>query len=541
MPTLEGSPKSACELLSDGHALRLGGGWPAAIASYETAIRAAVSSGNAAMILEAILAIGHSLREAGTLPDAEESYDLALVLATLLSDPGIASRALNGLAIIKQELGEVKQAAQLYIQAAAMAEEVGDLLGQGNIQQNLGTLAGIRGDLLEARSHYSRAQECFERLGHARGLAGVLNNLGMLYVDTGEHIEAEACFARALELAREAGDLTTQGIVYVNRAELYIDLGAPQKARGSCDEAFEIASSLNDDRIKADAIKLLGVLFRDSNKLELAESHLIQAVELSRRRGNTLTHAEALREYALTLRLLGRNREALQYLYEAYTLFQRLHASHEQDSIDREVSRLQDDFLAVVAAWGESIEAADVYTRGHCQRVADYACRLALAAGLPPRELFWFRMGAFLHDVGKTEIPQSLLNKTGRLTSEERTLMEAHTFEGVELLAHIDFPWDIKPMIRSHHERWDGQGYPDGLRGEEIPLTARILSCADVFDALTTRRSYRAAMNFVDALAVMEADSGALDPALLSTFKAIVYELQPHSHSDRLVAASVIS
>ena len=101
-------------------------------------------------------------------------------------------------------------------------------------------------------------------------------------------------------------------------------------------------------------------------------------------------------------------------------------------------------------------------------------------------------MGAFLHDVGKTEVPEEILNKPGRLTDEERATMERHTVIGDEMLAPVEFPWDIRPMVRSHHERWDGRGYPDGLAAEAIPRSARILRLADVVDALTTARSYRA-------------------------------------------------
>ena len=100
--------------------------------------------------------------------------------------------------------------------------------------------------------------------------------------------------------------------------------------------------------------------------------------------------------------------------------------------------------------------------------------------------------------------------------------MESHTVLGEELLDHIDFPWDIRPMIRSHHERWDGTGYPDHLGGEQIPITARILKLADIFDALTTERSYRSPLGYMEAIEEMERDDGALDPQLLPIFKMVV-------------------
>jgi putative nucleotidyltransferase with HDIG domain len=188
------------------------------------------------------------------------------------------------------------------------------------------------------------------------------------------------------------------------------------------------------------------------------------------------------------------------------------------------VSQLQEDFLSIVRMWGESIEEKDLYTRGHCQRVANYACRIAEEAGLSTSDLVWFRMGAFLHDVGKTEVPAEILNKPGRLTDEERHVIERHTIIGDQMLAASEFPWDIRPMIRWHHERWDGCGYPDGLKGREIPLTARILRIADVFDALTTTRSYRHPLSPQQALAMMEGDEGSFDPDLFELFKGLFEE-----------------
>jgi len=119
-----------------------------------------------------------------------------------------------------------------------------------------------------------------------------------------------------------------------------------------------------------------------------------------------------------------------------------------------------------------------------------------------------------------------VLNKPGRLTPEERSQMEAHPVAGVELLKDVEFPWDILPMVRSHHERWDGAGYPDRISGEAIPLNARILAVADVFDALTTDRPYRPAFGREEALQMMRDDCGrAFDPAVFAAFERVLATL----------------
>ncbi len=291
---------------------------------------------------------------------------------------------------------------------------------------------------------------------------------------------------------------------------------------------------MNDDFGKSEALKFYGIIYRETGKPHLAEIHLRQAIELASKHG-PLLEAEAQRELGLALRAQGKNREALAALNRSHALFKQLQAQHEQADVDQRITSLEEDFLSLVRSWGESIEAKDRYTSGHCQRVADYACRIAEEAGIPAHDITWFRMGAFLHDVGKMEVPAEILNKPGRLTDEERLIMERHTVIGDEMLAPVEFPWDIRPIVRSHHERWDGTGYPDRLVGEAIPYTARILRIADIFDALTTARSYRKPLSPEQAYAIMEDDYGSFDPELFEVFRRLYPELADRArqaHSD---------
>jgi putative nucleotidyltransferase with HDIG domain len=148
---------------------------------------------------------------------------------------------------------------------------------------------------------------------------------------------------------------------------------------------------------------------------------------------------------------------------------------------------------------------------------------LAEAVGITGRDLTWLRMGAFLHDVGKTGVPTEVLNKPGKLTDEEFELMKRHTVLGDAIISETPFPWDIRPIVRNHHERWNGTGYPDRLAGENIPYHARILCVADVYDALTTARSYRGAMSHEQAMEIMRKESGTtFDPELFALFDSLM-------------------
>jgi putative nucleotidyltransferase with HDIG domain len=165
--------------------------------------------------------------------------------------------------------------------------------------------------------------------------------------------------------------------------------------------------------------------------------------------------------------------------------------------------QLEGTYRQILRDWGQSIESADTYTFGHCERVATYALAVAGELGLDDVQRTTINFGAYLHDVGKVKVPHEILNKPGKLSAEEFQTMAQHPVWGIEMLEEIEFPWDIKPIIRWHHEKYDGSGYPDRLVGEEIPVTAQVVGVADVFDALTSARSYRTAMSHDDAMRVM--------------------------------------
>ncbi|HEV7589428.1 MAG TPA: HD domain-containing phosphohydrolase [Longimicrobium sp.] len=511
-------------LLQKGAAQERSGLWAEAVLTYEQAYRESLRGRDAAGLREVLIHEGHCRRQGGEHALALELFELALEVGRLHDDPRMVGRALNGFGLIAQAAGELEEAEQMFLSArreGALARA--DVL-QGEAEQNLGILANIRGNLDEAFERYQAGLGHLDRAGSDRGRVAALNNLGMLHVDMGALDSADGFFERALAICERTGDVVHAGLVHINRAELFLARGLPDRARESCDAGFEIFSRLGDAERKAEALKFYGVIYRETGKLALSRNHLEQAIAIAER-SNPLLTAETLRELSLVLRAQGHNREALEALNRSRALFVTLQARHDQDDIAQRITKLETDFLSLVRFWGESIEAKDRYTSGHCERVAEYACRLAGEAGIGEREMVWFRMGAFLHDLGKTEVAEEILNKPGRLTDEERAAMERHPVIGDEMLAPVEFPWDIRPMVRSHHERWDGRGYPDGLSEDRIPLSARILRIADVFDALTTARSYRRRLTPQEALAIMEEDVGSFDPEIFALFKRVFPEL----------------
>jgi diguanylate cyclase (GGDEF)-like protein/putative nucleotidyltransferase with HDIG domain len=172
--------------------------------------------------------------------------------------------------------------------------------------------------------------------------------------------------------------------------------------------------------------------------------------------------------------------------------------------------------LRTLEALALAIEAKDETTHDHLQRMPSMALTVARQLGLSEKEMEALRAAALLHDIGKLAVPEQILNKPGKLTPEEFERIKVHPVVGAEILERVRFPYAVAPIVRAHHEKWDGSGYPDGLKAEEIPLGARILAAVDCLDALTTDRQYRPAIPFAEALAVLQGQSGkGYDPRVI--------------------------
>jgi putative two-component system response regulator len=183
-----------------------------------------------------------------------------------------------------------------------------------------------------------------------------------------------------------------------------------------------------------------------------------------------------------------------------------------------------DSAESVVFAFARAVEAKSSYTRGHSDRVADYAHRLGDRVGISEHEREVLRRGALLHDLGKMSLPDEVLDKPGPLTPAEYELVKQHPLQGVRILESLRSVRDSLPLVRWHHERLDGSGYPDGIMGGAIPLLVRILSVADVYDAMASKRPYRPARPHAQCVEALRADAegGGLDPELVRVFAAVV-------------------
>jgi putative two-component system response regulator len=193
---------------------------------------------------------------------------------------------------------------------------------------------------------------------------------------------------------------------------------------------------------------------------------------------------------------------------------------------------------SILFALAVAVEQRDQQTAGHCERLALISVSLGIALGLERAQLVALYRGGYLHDIGKVGIPDSILFKPGKLNAEEWVTMRSHPIRGEEICKPMQSLSPVLPIIRHHHERWDGHGYPDGLRGDQIPLLARVVQIADIYDALVSPRPYKRAFTPVEALQLIEEEtaSGWRDPTLVKLFlelhQDVILPLSAHAGPD---------
>jgi len=217
------------------------------------------------------------------------------------------------------------------------------------------------------------------------------------------------------------------------------------------------------------------------------------------------------------------------WVYRSYRLYLgRLEAEKERVEVEkRHVEQIASLNMRTIEALALAIEAKDHTTHTHLQRVRTYAVEIAKELNLAEEQIEALRAAALLHDIGKLAVPEQIINKPGKLTPEEFEKMKVHPLVGAEILERVAFPYPVAPIVRSHHERWDGTGYPEGLAREDIPIGARILAAVDCLDALASHRQYRPALPLIEAMAKVKEKSGTwFDPHVVELLETRFIDLE---------------
>jgi diguanylate cyclase (GGDEF)-like protein/putative nucleotidyltransferase with HDIG domain len=491
----------------------------------ERALREAPRDTPSDVVFSLLVGIARASLDLGDSAAAFDGVDLALAVADAAEAPTARAEALALRARLHTLRGAPDDAEADLAAARPLAEGAGAHILGASITAAMADLAFARSDRNEAVRLLEESRDTYAAAKDRRALARISTELGALYDELERWNLAEQAFADALRHAAASNDDGLTIDIELARAEMAIARGNLERAHASSERALTLARQRESESDQAAALAVAGAVARALGDLPRAERHLEQGERLATDLDQPLRLAEIALERALLLAVQERHHETLLALNRAYRLLAQLRGSPNEHSHRRRIARLERGFIAAVRQWAIAIESKDQATAGHLDRVADLTVAMARRLGVEETLLYWYRVGALLHDVGKMSIPASVLNKAGRLTAEEWALVKRHPITGAELLAEVDFPWEVRPIVESHHECWDGSGYPRGLAGGEIPLAARIFCVADVFDALTSRRSFKRALSRDEALDIMRRDVGRqFDPAVFRVFEDVVRE-----------------
>ena len=459
-----------------------------AIEKYQGAIDAAIAAGDAPTQSEALRRLAVAMHRQLERGVARELCEQSFEVAHEIGDQALAAEALNTLGGFELEAGQPGNAGDLFRRALAMSADNPALLGR--IEQNLGIIANIRGDLPAALAHYERSLAAFDARARRQRLRDRLPQSGhdqRRPAATGS--AADDYFDASLALADSLGDVRLRGLCLLNRTEVFIARQRFEEARVSAEDALRHLRRAGCAPAKGRCVQVPRRRVprdgppgaRRGAAHERDRPRARSAARRWARRRHRASWRSCTSAWAATRRRCGcstRRTDCSSTSMRASTWI----------DVTSKASELEGTYLAVVRDWGQSIESADCYTYGHCERVATYAVAVARALGLDAvaadHGAAWARTCT---TSGKVRVPHEILNKPGQLTREEFELMKLHPLYGLDLLEGVEFPWDIKPLIRWHHEKYDGTGYPDRLRGDEIPIEAQIIGIVDVYDALTRR------------------------------------------------------
>lgn len=435
------------------------------------------------------------------------------------------SEAINliNLGRLHRDMGNSQGARESYARARELGRELDDRMVEVACINALANTFAAADEWLSARELFHEALMLARRLGLRKFELDNLDGIGQAHATLGEHQRAIAVHKEALRLSRQTQDRENEGQALLALGHNYLATAQLDQAIPSLIEAYGIAVQLAPKDLLIKVHRLLGIAYEQKGDVLRAlrherESHSLQsqaASEIQRLHSRRL-----MAVYASERACRDRETKRLE-----------LHREAREEAEARVVARtreLSESQMEIVARLAIAAEHHDDETGEHTRRVGQVAGSIATILGMPEGDAQLISRAARLHDIGKIGIPDAILLKPGKLTAEEFQTVKAHTTIGASILAggKTDLMRMARVIALSHHERWDGAGYPSGLAGEEIPVSARIVALADTFDALLQKRPYKPAWSHEEAVAEILQQSGKqFDPQVVAAFKAIAADL----------------
>ena len=509
-----------------GKAFSAQGKYCEAIEEYKKILTFCHDDSHLAVKAETFNQIGQLLAKQGDFDRALGYVQRSIGANRRLNNDKGTCKALRNLGVIYLELGEFEEAEINYTQAISLARKIGDDILYADLVNNLGAIMNMKGDWEDALNYYAESLKIYEENNQVRKSAYTKNNIGISFVELGRNDRAFDFFTQAYEIALNIKDASLTLIVDINLADLYLKKDDLVNAKIHCHKAdayLAEAGLVNGHLVEVK--RIAGKIAQCEKDFDIALAFFDESLNISRQVGTRYLEAEVLLERGGLLGDMHKHFDALADLEASYHIYAQIKAEGKREQTEQTIYSIEELYLAIFDAMAKEVDRKDAYTKGHSDRVASLALLLARELNLPVGSLKTIVAASLLHDIGKINIDDQVLNKAGRLTKEEFHHIMKHPEFGVELLRAKEFPWDVKPLIMHHHEKLDGTGYPLGLKGEDIPFGAKVICIADVFDALTSDRVYRKAFDTERALDIMRDESGStFDPLLFKIFENMISE-----------------
>ena len=472
---------------------------------------------------------------------AIHQYLEALAIFEDIDDRNCIAHSLNSIGVIFRKRNNLKRAEEYYLKALRIREEIGDMSGLAVSYNNMGILSKNKGDLENALDYYSRSLILKEELGDKRGISISYSNIGDILVKQEKYDPALEYYIKSLTIVEELEDeerisdnckllghiniilekydealtylerslqISTRIGTRITESDCYLELSNLYKATGDYERAylfFKKYSSLTKDIFSeesADTIARLQIRYETEQKEKEAELYYLRNVELRREiKERRLVESQLVaQEHLLEERVQDRTSE-----------------------LQQSMEKLKKSVEGTIQTLSKIIESKDPYTSGHQQRVAELARLIAIEMGFNDDRIEAIYMISLVHDIGKISIPQEILSRPGKLSELEQEIVRTHPQIGYDILSNVEFPWPVADVILQHQELCDGSGYPNGLKGDDIMIEARIIAVADVIESMTSHRPYRSIPGIEKAIDVITRNSGILyDPAVAEACLRII-------------------
>ena len=485
--------------------------------------------------------------------DRIEFAERALALSEKLDDPKSKAEAYNHLGVAYNNLGNSHKSLDLFFKTLRMMEQIDDKNGIAQSLVNIGQANFYLDSFEEALKYFQKALLVRKELGNASDVAQSLLLVGNVMAKMARYDEALDYYYRALAIKKEINDRVAISQIYNNLGNVYLEIGEMEKVLEYRLQALRINRELGNKWEIALTTYNIAEYYLQAEQPEAAHPYILETQALATDLDNKGLISDNLHNLSLYHESRGEYQKALQYQREYSELTKNLfseelterisemQAKYETERLEKLVaertheleqrvselaqsksdlqfsmSKLQAALDGTIHALAAAVETRDPYTAGHQRRVASLSRAIAKAMGLPEKRVEDIYIAAFIHDIGKINVPAEILSCPRQLSEIEFGLIKNHARIGYEILRGIDFPGPIAEIVLQHHERMDGSGYPNGLKGDSILLEARIIAVADVVEAMASHRPYRAALGIGQALEEISKNEGAkYDPEVV--------------------------